>query len=471
MKKIICLILCAFIALTAFAGCGGTENRDNVLKIYNWAAYIDETVIEDFETYYRTKTGNEDFEVIYSTFDTNETMYTKIAKGKEDYDLICPSDYMIEKMLSENLCKPLDMDVITNYDNIPSYIRDEYESINGVYYSEDTIFSVGYFWGTLGILYNANEITEAELEEKGWAILWDEEYKNQIYMKDSVRDSYAVGVLYAFEKEFKKAQKDYESGEMTLTAYQNRLNELFNDTSAETVAKVEKVLKEQREVVNAMYDVDNDKNALINGTALLDVSWSGDAAWAIEQAKEANNGIELAYYIPSYGSNVWFDGWCIPAYAENEEAANEFINYLLQPEIAIRNMEAVGYTSVVGSAKSNNKIYNWVNENAPEDAALTNVSYFFEGMIEMKVNAVQYPDINLINACSVMADFGSANDRVMEMWTRVRGNELSNGVIIAIAAVVAVVVVGAIVYLALKPAKAVKTTAKKTREYTPEDDE
>ncbi len=466
MKKIIILVLILCLTLSMFAGCG-SQDRSTVLKVYNWADYIDEYLISEFEEYYFEKYGIE-LTVQYSTYDTNEIMYNKIAQAKEDYDVVCPSEYMIERMLNAGLLLPIDNDIITGVyqENVPEFIR---ENLAEMAERSGNTYAAGYMWGTIGIMYNTNEVSLEELEAEGWGILWNEKYTNKIFMKDSIRDTFAVGNLYAFEDEYKALLASFEAGEITEDEYSDAFSAIFNDTSAEAIAAVEKVLSEQKTSVQAMYDVDYDKDAMVNGTAYLDVAWSGDAMWAIWEAEEANSGVELGYYIPESGTNLWFDGWAIPAYAGNVQAANEWIAFMLSEEAAIANMDYIGYTSVV--AGTTGDVLEYVQEYAFDDDEAINAEYFFgEDAASVTLNSTMYPSQSIILSAGVMRDFGDADDAVTEMWTRIKGNDISWTVII----VIGVVVIAGIVILVLKfkkkskkKAKA-KSKSKKSSGYTPE---
>ncbi len=308
MKKLVrifAVVLSLVFVLSMFSGCG--EDRSTVLRIYNWEDYIDPAVLDDFIDYYYDKYGIK-LTISYETFDTNETMYTKIEKAHEDYDLCAPSEYIIEKMKNEGLILQMDETIVGEVYKtyVPEYIRDQFAIVTG---NTDTeIYAVGYMWGTLGIIYNKDEVPLEELEEKGWGILWDEKYSGKIFMKDSIRDSYAVGNLYVYRDTYLSLRESYENGELSRSEYQEKLQELFNRTDDETVSLIEEALILQKETVDAMYDVDNDKNAMVNGTAYLDVAWSGDARWAIIESNEANNGVNLGYYIPKEGTKVSLGG-------------------------------------------------------------------------------------------------------------------------------------------------------------------
>lgn len=315
----------------------GCNNKVRVLKVYNAQDYIqdgkDESVLKDFEDYYYEKTG-EKIRIQYDTFDTLERGYTIINNRKADYDVMCPSDYIIEKMKKNNLLNELNLDKIPNIQNIPPYLLDRK-------FDPDNKYSVPYMWGTVGIMYNTEKVSEEDLN--GWGLLWNNKYKNKILMKDSIRDSVFIATIYTYREELETLAKT-----ATAEQYRARVDELVNNISAESMAKVEKELRDQYNILYA-YEVDSGKDSMINGEAYINLAWSGDAVWAIEEAQAENkkNKVYLDYYIPEEGSNIWFDNWVIPKYAKNVDIAHEFINFMCDPEIALRNMDETGYTTAV----------------------------------------------------------------------------------------------------------------------------
>lgn len=447
MKKIVVILICLILVLSLFSGCG-KQNRENILRIYNCEDYIDPDVLDAFVHYYNEK-YNAHISIQYETYDTNETMYTKIEKAHEDYDLCCPSEYTIEKMIRNGLVQKLDSTIVadTYKERVPKYIRDKFAELTG---NTDTeLYSIGYMWGTLGIIYNVDKVDIADLENQGWGILWNEKYDGKIFMKDSIRDSYAVGNLYVYQQQYLDLLDKYNNGQLSLEEYSNNVQELFNRTDLDTVDLIEDALKEQKNIVDAMYDVDNDKNAMVNGSAYLDVAWSGDAKWAIIEAEEAENGVTLDYFIPKEGTNVWFDGWVIPKYAKNTHAANEFISFLLRPEITIKIMDYTGYTSVVSS----NEVFEYAGEQAFDGDFEQNISYFFDNEDANSVVVTQsmYPDINLAYSGAIMKDFGDATIDINNMWARVKGNTLTPLVYIVDSLVV--LVLGYMIYRKIRKIK------------------
>ena len=312
----------------AFVLLGCSEDRSHILKVYNWADYIDEELLEEFEDWYFEQTG-ENVEIIYQTFDINETMLSKIELGHEDYDVVCPSDYIIERMLKNDLLLPLDFDFgkTPNYiENVAPYIDEKFSQIEGSG-KDARDYSVGYMWGTVGLIYNPKYVENAG----SWEVLRNPAYKGKVLMKDAFRDVYTTLLIGLNREAIDAGEKD--------------MNALSFDTSEESIKLVEDYLNSFKESVSG-WEADFGKEQMTKELAWINLSWSGDAQWAIDEAAEM--GMDLRYDIPSEGSVVWFDGWVIPKYAKNIKAASYFINFMCKPENAIRNMDMTGYVSVIG---------------------------------------------------------------------------------------------------------------------------
>lgn len=414
MKKLT-VLLTLLCCIGLFASCGGSnEQRSHVLKIYNWADYIDEDVLAEFPAWYKQQTG-EDIRIIYQVFDINEIMLTKIERGHEDFDVVCPSEYIIERMLKKDLLLPINRNFGKTPDYIPNispYIQKE---LNKTSQPERTTtdYAVPYMWGTAGILYNKNFITE---EESGsWYCLWNVKNKGKILMKDSYRDAYGTAIIYAHAKEL---------ADSTVTVEQ-----LMNDNSSEAIELAEKYLKSMKPNISG-WEADFGKEMMTKNKTWLNLTWSGDAVWAIDEANAV--GVELDYKVPREGSNIWYDGWVIPKYSRNVKAASYFINYLCQPEIAMRNMDAIGYVSAVATPEiMEAKIDTTIEERS-------DLSYFFgeiKGADSLQINPVQYPDRKIVERCAMIRDFGDRTELVLEMWSRVKGDNLNTGIVLLIFAV------------------------------------
>lgn len=279
------------------SGAGASSGGDQVVYVYNWGEYIDESVIEQFED----ETG---IRVVYDTFETNEVMYPIIEQGQTVYDAVCPSDYMIQKMIANGLLAEIDFDNIPNIANIGEQYLEASEG-----FDEGHRHSVPYTWGTMGILYNT---TKVDGEPTSWDVLWDEQYADDILMQRSVRDLFAVGL--------------------------KRLGYSSNTTDVDEIHEARDILIEQKPLVQA-YVIDQVRDKMIGGEAALGVIYSGEYLFCKEQNPD------LAYVVPEEGSNLWFDSWVIPANAENKANAEAWINFLCRPDIAIKNFEYITYAT------------------------------------------------------------------------------------------------------------------------------
>lgn len=410
MEKLLTKIAAAAALCILMCSCG--SDRSQVLKVYNWSNYIGEGVIDDFEKWYEEKTG-EKIEVIYQTFDVNETMLAKIEKGHEDFDVTCPSDYIIERMINNGLARPLDFESIPdsiNYivNNRSPYVMDMFRRINPRINAND--YSVAFMWGTVGILYNKDKVPFEDAST--WNVMRNPKYANKLLLKDAPRDIFSPVLIYLRQNELKEG---------TTT-----LQELMSDQSDKSVADVEAFLNEAREYVCG-WEADFGKEQMVQERALVSVNWSGDAIWAIEEAAEV--GVNLEYVVPEEGSNVWFDGWIIPKYAQNTKAATWFINFMCRPDIAIRNMDETGYVSANGDASV-------LESQIDESLEPIDVSYFFgPEATSVRVSPAMYPDKKIIERCALMHDWGSESGKLIAMWGRIKGQRANYTTVIVIAAV------------------------------------
>lgn len=419
MMKRLTYVLILLSCIGLFASCGRSgEERSHILKIYNWADYINEDVLAEFPAWYKEQTG-EEIRIIYQVFDINEIMLTKIERGHEDFDVVCPSEYIIERMLKKDLLLPIRLNFgkTPNYlHNVSPYILKELNKTSQPGRTT-TNYAVPYMWGTTGILYNKNFITA---EEAGsWHCLWNAKNKGKILMKDSYRDAYGTAIIYAHAQELAQG---------TVTVEQ-----LMNDNSKEAIALSEKYLKAMKPNISG-WEADFGKEMMTKNKTWLNLTWSGDAVWAIEEA--AAVGVELDYEVPREGSNIWYDGWVIPKYSRNQKAASYFINYLCRSDIALRNMDEIGYVSAVATPE--------ILE-AQTDTTLqkySDLSYFFgTGADSVQIDPVQYPDKSVVERCAMIRDFGDRTELVLEMWSRVKGDNLNTGIVLLIFAVFGVLFV------------------------------
>ncbi|HAT4245549.1 TPA: ABC transporter substrate-binding protein [Clostridium perfringens] len=304
LKKFLALTCSTLLLSSLFLGCGPKKDEEatqdknsNVLYVYNWGDYIDPELLTKF----KEETG---IDVKYDVYDTNEIMYQKLNSGNVSYDIVIPSDYMIEKMKNEDMLAKIDYSNIPNY----KYIGEQFKKLA---YDPTDEYSVPYMWGTVGIIYNTKRVSDPV---DSWNILWNPKYKDQVIMPDSVRDAIAVA--------------------------EKKLGYSLNTENLDQIEDAKKELMTQKkDGLILAYMVDQVKDAMVGGEASLAVAWSGDAVTMIERNPD------LAYAIPKEGSNKWFDAIAIPKNAKHKENAEKFINFLCDPENAEQNVEYIGYST------------------------------------------------------------------------------------------------------------------------------
>ena len=337
-KKPIVFLAVLFAVVTAFGMFTGCTKREDKLIIRNWGEYMDPEVYEGFESWYKEQTGKT-VKVDYDEFSTNEDMYTQITVSNADYDLVCPSDYMAERMIENNYAQKIDTEIFD--------INQEGLFYDGLMEMAVTVdpeneYFVPYVWGTMGIMYNAEQVSDAEAM-KSWEALWSTDYSGKILMKDSVRDSYSIAQIYNKRAELKAADDYAEYGEH----YQALLDSIFSTATAQTIAEAKATLLAQKPLLEK-YEVDDGKESMLSGQtdAVLGLFWSCDAGYIMTE----EGGQKFMYVVPEEGSNVWVDGWIIPAGAKNAEAANWFLKYICQTDVAKQNMDWLGTSVAVKSA-------------------------------------------------------------------------------------------------------------------------
>lgn len=467
MRKVFCkpasAALCVMLLWTAMPAAGSASpaakketDRTVTLRVCNWEEYIDlgdwdqeETIdlesgdiigensmVEDFEQWYYETYGIR-VKVEYSTFGTNEDLYNMLTLG-DVYDLVCPSEYMIMKLMAEDKLVPLSEEFFNEEDSnnfyikgVSPYIRSIFEEneINGEAWAD---YAAGYMWGITGIVYNPELVsTEAA---SSWKILDDPAYRRQVTIKDNVRDSYfaAVGAL----------KSDLLTSEAFLTDpnYIKNLEKEMNDTSPETVRQVQEYLQDVKDNVYS-FETDSGKADMVTGKVAANYQWSGDAIYTMDQADE--DGVTLAFAVPKESTNIYFDGWVmlksgIHGDAAKQHAAEAFINFNSRADNAIRNMYYIGYTSVI-SGGEDPRIFEYANWNygageEEEDVVDYDISYFFTDeeendryivtapaqQIERQLSA-QYPSGEAIGRSSIMIYFNQQqNEAINRMWISVR---------------------------------------------------
>ncbi len=299
MKKIVCALL-SLTVLTSFflTGCGDKSGGENgEVIVYNWGEYIDPETLSLFEE----ETG---IKVVYDEFETNETMYPKVEAGAASYDVICPSDYMIQKMIANDLLAEINFDNIPNAKNIGQQYFDQSKE-----FDPENKYSVPYCFGTVGILYNKTMVSGPI---DSWSVLWDKQYADNILMQDSVRDAFMVAL---------------------------KLNGCSMNTLDENELQAAKnALIEQKPLVQA-YVIDQVRDKMIGNEAAIGVIYSGEAIYTQRENED------LEYVIPKEGTNVWIDSWVIPKNAPNKENAEKFIDFMCRADIALMNFEYITYST------------------------------------------------------------------------------------------------------------------------------
>lgn len=429
-----------------------------VLRVSNWEEYIDEggwdeeelieldsaeiigenSMIEDFEEWYYETYGIR-CTVEYSTFGTNEDLYNMLTIG-DVFDLVCPSEYMLMKLMSEGMVEPLsdeffDGDNELNYytNGVSPYIRNIFEThdINGETWDR---YMAGYMWGITGFVYNPDEVTEEEAAT--WKLFENTDYRRQITIKDNVRDSYfsSIGAL--------RAELLTSEAFLNDPDYAMKLQDIMNDVSDETIAEVQDYLQMIRENMYS-FETDSGKADMITGKVVANYQWSGDAVYAMDQAEE--DDFYLNFAVPVESTNVYFDGWAMlkKGIAEDpakKHAAEAFINFLSRPDNVVRNMYYIGYTSCVSGGEDSTifEYLDWTygaEEDTEEEVVDYSVAHFFAGEDDDPEDFVltvpeeqlgrqlsaQYPSEDVLHRASIMIYFDKeANEKINKMWINVR---------------------------------------------------
>ena len=478
------LLMAALMAVSVAAPVKVQAAEDNTvtLRVCSWEEYIDEggwepeerielpsgdvfgdkSLVEDFEDWYYQTYGVM-VKVEYSTFGTNEELYSQLNLGNV-FDLVCPSDYMIMKLMTENRLEPLSDEFFdTENDNnyyvkgLSPYIKQVFDD-NEINQEPWSDYAAAYMWGVTGIVYNPDKVTQEEAST--WSILNNEKFYRQVTIKDNVRDAYfpTLAILNAdtlMDADF-RADADYS----------RKLSDLMNATDKDTINRAEAELKAIRHNVYS-FETDSGKADMITGKVLANTQWSGDAVYAMDQAEE--DDFILNWAVPEECTNLWFDGWVmlksgIGADEAKKQAAEAFINYMSKPESAVRNMYYIGYTSAIAGGDSN-LVFEYLEDNYgaeedEEDVIEYPLGYFFSGdntdedyiitapaeQAHRQLSA-QYPTEEVIQRSAVMLYFDEeGNANINQMWINVRCFNLSmisnvQWLIIAIVVVVAVILV------------------------------
>ncbi len=459
--KYLTALFSLFLICLLQGGCAGNaENKETVLRIANWEEYMDEggwdeeeeieladgttimgkeNMADEFETWYE-ETYDEKVRVEYSTFGTNEDLYNQMTLG-DTFDLVCPSEYMIMKMMEEGSLEPYSGDFLdkTNPDNyysrgVSPYIEKVFTDLQ-IDGSPLSSYAAGYMWGVMGIVYNPSVVSDEDV--KHWSMLLDSKYKRRITMKDSVRDSYIVALGILNEKTF------LSPSFLNNPQYPTLLKEAMNDTGENTVERIGQILTKMRDNAYSL-EIEGGKADMVTGKVVANMQWSGDGVYTMDEAEQ--DGMELSYAVPEECSNLWFDGWCmmkkgIGGDSRKKRAAEAFVNFISRPDNAIRNMYYIGYTSAIAGGE-NDWLFQYADwcygaEEGEEDTEEYSLAYFFTDGEDKKENEkyvldvpagqekrqvfAQYPTEEVINRSVVMEKFNDEeNRRISRMWINIR---------------------------------------------------
>lgn len=354
MKKIMSLLICTAILFSSLSLLASAEEQIT-LNVYNWGEYIEQETLEMFEDKYPN------IKVNYTTYDSNEAMYSKIVSGAADYDIVVPSDYMISKLINEDMLAELDFSNIPNYKNIG-------EAYKNLSYDPDNKYTVPYFWGTVVVIYNSLHVDEADVADESLDLLWNEKYAGKILMFDNPRDSFGIALT--------------------------KLGYSMNSENTEEWHEAAELLSEQKPIVQA-YVMDAIFDKMESGEAWIAPYYAGDALII----QETNP--DIRFYMPKEGTNMFFDAMCVLKTSEHKKEAELFINFMCDPEIAAMNADSVGYATPNTEAEklldpeitSNALVY-------PDDEYLTGNTEVFINLSQktQMLQSTLWTDLKIISA-------------------------------------------------------------------------
>ncbi|MBQ5757683.1 MAG: extracellular solute-binding protein [Clostridia bacterium] len=464
LKKTLALFCAMLAALLVFPlGTLAADDGETVLRVCSWEEYIDEGdwgedevidlesgdifgenhMVNDFENWYYD-TYHKKVRVEYSTFGTNEDLYNMLTLG-DVFDLVCPSEYMIMKLMAEDMLSPLSDEFFDESDEnnyyikgVSPYIRRMFETheINGSTWDK---YAAGFMWGVTGFVYNPEVVSREDAST--WHLIDNTSYKRQITVKDNVRDTYfaALGALKSdlLTSDSFKNSPDYPA----------RLQDEMNDTSPEMIAKVQDYLQSIKDNLYS-FETDSGKADMITGKVVGNLQWSGDAVYSMDQAEEDDFILEFA--VPEESTNVYFDGWVklkngVEGDPDKQHAAEAFINFLSRPDNVIRNMYYIGYTSVISNSEDGRVFeyleWNYGADEDEEDTVEYPVGHFFSEDEESQDDfiltvpedqlyrqlAAQYPSEDVLERASIMVYFNKeVSEATNQMWINIRCFNIKN---------------------------------------------
>ncbi len=398
MKKLLCVLLAATVSMGGMAAMTGCTKRSEQLKLYSQGEYMDEEIFAEFESWYKEQTG-EKVKVSMNDFQSNESMYNIVSMDKADYDLICPSDYMIEKMIKEGLCKKVDKSLVDIA--AEGLIVPEYLEATRVF--DPTLeYSVPYMYGTFGILYNYKTLGK---HITSWEELFASNRDRKLSLKKSPRDTYHAAGLYLHGEQLRNTP---------LAEKKAKVQEVFDTVTDDSVAEVKNVLSAWKGK-DKHWDDEDGKFSMAKGELDMGLYWSCDAGYVMSDYEDDSGNLskgnkDLWYVIPEEGGNVYLDSFVISKYAKNEKAANYFLQFLCQKATAIANSIYCGAVSPVAAAYGELKAEYEAMDLESEDSVFKGTSAAWK---DMYINMLMFPSADVLKRCGQTRDYGAADGKVV----------------------------------------------------------
>lgn len=399
MKNLLLTVLWIACSLSVQA-----EDRQQVLRVANWVDYIDLDLIPEFEEWYYRTTG-EKIRVDYNTYTMPDTMYYQVANEHFDYDVCCPPEYLVERMMRHNLLQPIDtvnflsLGVPNWMKGTAAFLDEAIQRYGDIYNVNSKTYAVPFQWGTTSVVYNTKYVSREDVES--WDFLFNSKFKGKIRIKDAFSDLFTILTLYG-------GYKDVQEGRITR-------DQLAGNLTNENLAIIRDLLERMRPQIVG-WEFDDGKERMASGEDWLAVTWNGDAQWAVGHA---GPDVKLDVIVPKEGSDLWVDCWVIPSYAVNVKAASYWINYMCQYEHAIRCMKVTNWPSAIATPE--------ILE-ALTDTTLTetiDLSYFFgpEGR-EAHIDPLLYsfPPHSDVKRLAIMRDVGDRMEDVRDIWDQIKNS-------------------------------------------------
>ena len=399
MRKLFLIVLWIICSVSVQA-----EDRQQVLRVSNWVDYIDLDLIPEFEEWYYQTTG-EKIRVDYNTYTMPDTMYYQVANEHYDYDVCCPPEYLVERMMRHNLLLPIDtVDFLSrgvpNWMNgTAAFLDNAIQKYGDVYNVHSKTYAVPFQWGTTSVVFNTKYVSREDVES--WDFLFNSKFKGKIRIKDAFSDLFTILTLYS-------GYKEVEEGRMTR-------DQLAGNLTNENLALIRELLERMRPQIVG-WEFDDGKERMASGEDWLAVTWNGDGQWAVNHA---GPGVNLDVIVPKEGSDLWVDCWVIPSYARNVKAASYWINFMSQYEHAIRCMKVTNWPSAIATSE----MLEVLTDSTLKETV--DLSYFFgpEGSaVHINPLIYSYPEKSVIENLAIMRDVGDRMEDVRDIWDQIKSS-------------------------------------------------